>query len=119
MKKLIYADELIHKLLTAIECGKRNDMPVHELEAVLADVRRMKAVDAAPVVHGHWVQADLDHNYVTCSNCKELNRNDRLAFIPDYAKGMHYCMICGAKMDDSTQSNDSNTLDALGEKVTE
>lgn len=55
------------------------------------------------VVHGHWVQADLDHNYVTCSNCKELNRDDRLAFIPDYAKGMHYCMICGAKIDEVTE----------------
>lgn len=30
-----------------------------------------------------------------------------------------YCCKCGAKMDESTQSNDSNTLDALEEKVTE
>ena len=67
------------------------------------DINNAPTVDAVPVVHGHWIKADLDHDYVTCSNCKELNRNDRLAFIPDYAKGMHYCMICGAKMDEVTE----------------
>lgn len=76
MKKLIYADELIHKLLTAIECGKRNDMPVHELKAVLSDVRRMKAVDAVEVVR--------------CKNCKHRPVNDKDG-IPVFKDGMCPC----------------------------
>lgn len=101
MKKLIYADELIHKLLTAIECGKRNDMPVHELEAVLADVRRMKAVDAVEVVR--------------CKDCKhyELDSWANVNGIP-LIVAHHICKRWGEGC-----KTDENGFCFMGEKVTE
>ena len=41
-------------------------------------------------------------NAQQCPSCKAV-----------FTKAAKYCPHCGAKMDKSTQSNDSNTLDAL------
>lgn len=76
-----------------------------------------KTEDVVPVVHGHWIQADLDYDFVTCSNCKELKIKGRKAYRKDYAKELHYCPLCGAKMDEnnsSMQRNASNALNVLG-----
>lgn len=43
--RLIDADALIDKLRSAIECGKRVDMPTGELEAVLNDVSNAPSID--------------------------------------------------------------------------
>ena len=43
--RLIDADVLIDKLMNAIECGRRVDMPTQELEAVLSDVRNAPSID--------------------------------------------------------------------------
>ena len=45
MSRWIDADALVDKLLNAIECGKRVDMPTSELEAVLNDVKTTSSID--------------------------------------------------------------------------
>lgn len=75
------------------------------------DINNAPTVDAVPVKHGHWIWSDDLCEYC-CSRC---GHTDDYGIHPD----IEYCPYCGAKMDESTQSNDFNTLDALGEKVTE
>ena len=83
-----------------------------------------KDVEFAKVVHGHWdVHEDTyGDDEAKCSVCGfEMAVNqpgNGLCMVSE----LNYCPHCGAQMDESTQSNDSNTLDALdalGEKVTE
>ena len=55
-------------------------------------------VDAVEVVHGRWVQMEFWPGGGTwrCSEC-----GYQVMFMEDtpYAKAMHYCPNCGAKMD--------------------
>lgn len=55
-------------------------------------LKDMLAIDAAPVVHGHWNQ--VDETKCRCSNC------DIIALIGLYPHGdKNFCPNCGAKMD--------------------
>lgn len=58
-----------------------------------------KKVMYAKVRHGKWEESDLDKDYVTCSECKLKGKKGRMAYRPNYAKDLHYCPNCGAKMD--------------------
>ena len=105
MSRLIDADELYQSIRTDIMGGLNY---AHFIEIA-------PTVDAVPVVHGHWVEIAISKllyhiSFLRCSVCGRS-----IAKVAD----MNYCPFCGAKMDDPTQSNDFNTLDALGEKVTE
>lgn len=62
-------------------------------------LKEVPAVDAVPVVHGRWIQADLDEDYVTCSRCKANGSKDRMAWTPEFAEILKYCPHCGARMD--------------------
>ena len=82
------------------------------------DIKDAPTVDAVKVKHGHWIASDprITGAYWVCSRCG----------FPSEAHGAFklykYCPNCGARMDKSTQSNDSNALnmlDALGKKVKE
>ncbi len=77
------------------------------------DIMRFPTVDATPVRHGHWIykwNLYFRQEIPYCSVCEKASSS---------VSKTDYCPHCGAKMDESTQSNDSNVLDALGEKVTE
>ena len=54
---------------------------------LLRDMQALEPVDAAPVVHGHWITFD-DCGELECSICGgiQIERGD-------------YCTHCGAKMD--------------------
>lgn len=56
-------------------------------------IMRQKTVDAAPVVHGRWIDHKDEHQ---CSECKEITIVDFYVW-----KNMQfdYCPYCGAKMD--------------------
>ena len=56
----------------------------------LWDVQEAPAVDAAPVVHGHWINQDSTYTRYQCSVCGERN----------YGGYESYCPNCGAKMDE-------------------
>ena len=56
------------------------------------------AVDAAPVVHGHWKQTDAYPHWLYCMNCyKKFVPN--VEWIELYNIPTNYCPNCGAKMD--------------------
>lgn len=75
-------------------------------------LENLPTADVIPVKHGHWIGKPLaGYSTVKCSACGS-------AFVENNGK-WKYCPHCGAKMDEPTQSNDSNALDALGEKVKE
>lgn len=78
MSRLIDADELTNKLLTAIDCGKRNDMPTAELEAVLADTQTIQTVDAVEVVRCRDCKHSRPDKYgMWCrTHCRPTKEND-------------------------------------------
>ena len=55
------------------------------------------AADVAPVVHAHWIKEDEDENSYFCSACEALWM---LSEGSPEDNGMHYCMNCGARMDE-------------------
>lgn len=65
------------------------------------DVRRIvveaPAVDAAPVVHGRWVEYPVAH-YFKCSKCKYIVPYKKAVRINE-KQAYNYCPSCGAKMD--------------------
>lgn len=60
---------------------------------VFAAIEAVKELDATPVVHGRWVNSDID-GILTCSNCKGCGTTS------DYLMdtGFSFCPNCGAKM---------------------
>lgn len=91
-------DEYIKR--EALLAKLKPDEPGDDRAAVLlCDVKRIlrefammvPAEDVAPVVHGEWVNKEVDylryHVYGNCSICHERKRIDR------------YCPNCGARMD--------------------
>ena len=70
----------------------------------------LPAVDAAPVVHGRWIEYPLclgyagtySEDHIVCSNCKSvwnIIENDTECF--------DYCPHCGAKMDGERRDDDA------------
>lgn len=65
----------------------------------VSDIDAISTVDAEPVVHGHWIDAEvcgIDMPTVRCSVCSirfcDLINNHRYMY--------RYCPHCGAKMDE-------------------
>lgn len=69
-------------------------------EDVINGLKEIPAADVAEVRHGRWVQSDLDKDFVTCSECKRMKLQNRMAWNLNTAEhwGLHYCPNCGAKM---------------------
>lgn len=113
MSRLIDADEAIDYVNNLITVHRyyhpRSTTENFPISEVIARINEVPTVDATPVRHGHWKGKPLaGYSTVKCSVCGS-------AFMENSGK-WKYCPDCGAKMDDSTQSNDSNTLDALGRR---
>lgn len=56
-------------------------------------IHNMPAVDAAPVVHGRWIDHKDEHQ---CSACKEFTAVDAHVWMQ---LRYDFCPYCGAKMD--------------------
>lgn len=57
-------------------------------------IKKIPGIDAAPVVHGRWIE---DHDYLKCPECSAMVKRDLTFFdIGDW----NYCPNCGAKMDE-------------------
>lgn len=69
-------------------------------------IRNQKAVDAVPVVHGHWISIDEDARGFAeeyeCSACKKDICLSYYTTSCDY----EYCPICGAKMGETVGNSD-------------
>lgn len=72
---------------------------------ILEVIDRQPAVEAVPVVHGHWVVKEKIGKLV-CSNCgKRINVKREIQI--KYAKEHeHFCYNCGAKMDEESVNSD-------------
>lgn len=57
------------------------------------EIEKLPTVDAAPVVHGRWIDHKDEHQ---CSECKEITIVD---FYVWKNVQFDYCPYCGAKMD--------------------
>ena len=59
------------------------------IATAISEVEAAPAVDAAPVVHGEWIELHEEngHEVGTCSYCRHVRIVD------------NYCPNCGAKMD--------------------
>ncbi len=76
------------------DCIREDDMRIaaliEENKALHQDAKHLNAVDAAPVVHGAWLNNGI-HGSVLC-RCSECHY-DAAAY------SFCYCPMCGAKMD--------------------
>ena len=94
---LINRDSVIDVL-----CKQRTFEPKHRRTIMrsIQLIMEQPKVDAAPVVHGHWIPQDgyCDDLYYTCSACG----CDWLCIegTPE-ENNMRYCPECGAKMDNT------------------
>jgi hypothetical protein len=61
--------------------------------AITSNLEQLAAVDAAPVVHGRWIDHKDEHQ---CSECKEITIVD---FYVWKNVQFDYCPYCGVKMD--------------------
>ena len=64
-------------------------------------LREIPTVDAAPVVHGRWIEPVPGDGFPYCSNCKTIALDKGLFLNPklmDWYK-TKYCPNCGARMD--------------------
>lgn len=66
------------------------------------------AADAAPVVHGRWVQKKEWHlgrwvAWFECSECGEHDDNSDMYEMMPFCNLSNYCPGCGAKMDEVSE----------------
>lgn len=64
-------------------------------------VEEAPAVDAAPVVHGQWIDHKDEHQ---CSVCKEFTFVDSYVWVQ---LRYDFCPNCGAKMDGDRRDDDA------------
>ena len=91
--RLIDADALIEEALTEGAYGYVDAKQIADAPTV----------DATPVRHGHWIiGVDNDDFDIKCSKCKWTDTFEvaGIAAVKRIAKVMHYCLSCGAKMDE-------------------
>ena len=125
MSRLIDADKLHSEFMKMAEfkpnseigeptCGCTRRLVFHISEGI-RKINEQPTVDAEPIRHGHWnilTPQDDDGGWVaiSCSNCN---------FVTPYASSRkeieengfvyHYCMYCGAKMEELVDAGDENT----------
>lgn len=84
------------------EENENEDIPNRSdgIRDAIIDILNAPTIEAVPVAHGRWIQADLAKDCVVCSVCKNRGYKDRMAWRPDYAKRyFNFCPNCGAKME--------------------
>lgn len=82
-----------------LACGARSDThtPLYKADDIYKALEEAPTVDAAPVVHGRWIQTDkADIVWRECSACGERRLS---TWFGKTVKSFNYCPKCGAKMD--------------------
>ena len=105
MDKYINVEELMKFPIRQNHYDKEhgNKHFIYGIETVLEYAENLPAADVAPVVHGHWIiGGDNDDFDVKCSICEwtDIFEVAGIAAVERIAKAMHYCLNCGAKMDE-------------------
>ena len=105
--RLIDADSLIEYLLEKLSMydsvgAKMGLVPLtirNDLQGFVETINEQPTIDAVPVRHGEWIEADLDKDFRRCSVCKNKKSN-KTAWSKDFVKMFfNYCPNCGAFMD--------------------
>ena len=66
-------------------------------------IQELPTIDAAPVVHGRWIETDyFDAHKVPIYECSACFQE----VADHYIKCHKYCLHCGAKMDAEESTND-------------
>jgi len=99
--RLIDADEAKEKMKDMAAYSTRGCLLY--LSDVLHKIDECQTLDAAPVVHAHWVPQHPNNRtgkaYIfVCSNCKKFAIKSRQASIDEM--GYVFCPYCGAEMDE-------------------
>ncbi len=81
------AIERIDKCVALSGIGLEPLMAVRDVKALISV---LPAVDAAPVVHGNWIECYERSRHYYCSNCGKVQGIASVV--------MKYCPECGAKM---------------------
>lgn len=90
MDDLISRKALLEELDKRINpCVNREAEFLSGIATAISEVEAAPTVDAAPVVHGEWIELHEEngHEVGTCSYCRHVRIVD------------NYCPNCGAKMD--------------------
>lgn len=90
----------------AILCIERNAYrreDINETEHIIKwvlDIIKWLPSEQPERATGKWIDADLDKDFWTCSECKKSGCRDRTAWRPDYVKThFRFCPNCGAQME--------------------
>lgn len=92
------AIDLLDNLLGMVEDNHESDYDT----AIKMGIDAIKALPSAQPERatGTWIDADLDKDFWTCSECKKRGCRDRMAWRPDYVKThFRFCPNCGAQME--------------------
>lgn len=78
-----------------------NESSKSEIDEYLQRVKRTPTADAAPLVHGRWIQTDkADIVWCECSVCGDRRIS---TWFGKTVKSFNYCPKCGAKMDEQKE----------------
>lgn len=92
-KQFIAATQSLH----CETCDHRIDCLLCNVGRVIRKIINFPSADAAPVVHGRWIEITAD--VYKCSKCTQLVRTQDI--IP-----YRFCNVCGAKMDERGKNNE-------------
>ena len=87
----------------AISAGRKHIDQVDDIVELCNMLAALPAVEAAPVVHGRWVEYPVAH-YFKCSKCKYIVPYKKAVRINE-KQAYNYCPSCGAKMDGEGEPN--------------
>ena len=83
-------------------CDEYN-VAVSQYDYMCDYLKSIELADVVPVVHGHWCEDEFD---VWCSNCSCAYPKDGTG-IAGWRKISKYCDNCGAKMDESEDTDNA------------
>ena len=74
---------------------------------VLKYLDEVPTADFRPAVLGKWIPSDMQEGWITCSVCKKLKLDGRMALSPDLFEewGLNFCPNCGADMRPMSDEN--------------
>lgn len=105
-KRLVDADKLMERFRIVAQSGGPVVYHVSDICATIEDEAAEEPVDAAPVVHGRWVDrycGRYDNPLYECSECKE-----KATYTALYDQVLSdYCPNCGAKMDGERKDDEN------------
>lgn len=76
--------------------------PSITLDTLIQRIDNIPRADVVEVRHGHWIYGESEegHDGYRCSECGEFVPWEYGEYDIDFIKEVHYCLYCGAQMDE-------------------